>query len=137
MSLRLWILLIFLIGLAREDKICIRSPLFFFSQVMVPYNFAEFLDDLSYQVKNNVIPMSRIDDAVRRILRVKFVMGLFDNPLADNSLANQVGSPVCGYGSISLNEKHDRSFQFLEKVFLAKIKITMLNRNTENWQGKL
>ncbi|KAI6669718.1 hypothetical protein NL676_004603 [Syzygium grande] len=61
--------------------------------VMVPYNFAEFLDDLTYQVKNNVIPMSRIDDAVRRILRVKFVMGLFDNPLADNSLANQVGSP--------------------------------------------
>lgn len=110
MSLRLWILIIFLIGLAREDKICIRSSLLFFTQVMVPYNFAEFLNDLTYQVKNNVIPMSRIDDAVRRILRVKFVMGLFDNPLADNNLANQVGSPVCGYGSISLNEQHDRSF---------------------------
>lgn len=61
--------------------------------VMVPYKVTEFLDDLTKQVQNNVIPMSRIDDAVKRILRVKFVMGLFDNPLADNSLANQVGSP--------------------------------------------
>lgn len=74
----------------------------FFSQVMVPDKFNEFLDDLTYQVQNNVIPMSRIDDAVRRILRVKFIMGLFDKPLADNSLANQVGSPVCCYGLIWL-----------------------------------
>ncbi|XP_073225027.1 uncharacterized protein [Cicer arietinum] len=60
--------------------------------IMVPYNFTEFIDDLTYQVKNNIIPMSRIDDAVARILRVKFTMGLFENPLADLSLANQLGS---------------------------------------------
>ncbi|XP_058085227.1 uncharacterized protein LOC131232769 [Magnolia sinica] len=60
--------------------------------VMVPYNHTEFIDDLTAQVKNKVIPMSRIDDAVRRILRVKFVMGLFENPLADYSLVDQLGS---------------------------------------------
>ncbi|PRQ32714.1 putative glucan 1,3-beta-glucosidase [Rosa chinensis] len=60
--------------------------------IMVPYNFTEFIDDLTFQVKNNIIPMSRIDDAVKRILRVKFVMGLFENPLADLSLADQLGS---------------------------------------------
>ncbi|XP_058755712.1 uncharacterized protein LOC131628922 [Vicia villosa] len=60
--------------------------------IMVPYNFTEFIDDLTYQVKNNIIPVSRIDDAVARILRVKFTMGLFENPLADLSLANQLGS---------------------------------------------
>ncbi|XVF47057.1 hypothetical protein PTKIN_Ptkin03bG0078600 [Pterospermum kingtungense] len=60
--------------------------------VMVPYNFTEFIDDLTYQVKHNIIPMSRIDDAVKRILRVKFIMGLFENPVADNSLVNQLGS---------------------------------------------
>ncbi|KAG4176251.1 hypothetical protein ERO13_A11G233250v2 [Gossypium hirsutum] len=37
--------------------------------VMVPYNYKEFIDGLTFHVKNNVIPMSRIDDAVRRILR--------------------------------------------------------------------
>lgn len=61
---------------------------------MVPNNYKEFIDDLTDQVKKNIIPMSRIDDAVKRILRVKFVMGLFDSPLADTSLVNQLGSQV-------------------------------------------
>ncbi|KAF9613853.1 hypothetical protein IFM89_012401 [Coptis chinensis] len=60
--------------------------------VMVPIEYKDFIHILTSQVKNNIIPMSRIDDAVKRILRVKFVMGLFENPLADTSLANQLGS---------------------------------------------
>lgn len=63
-------------------------------QIMVPYNYTEFIDGLTSQVKNNLIPMSRIDDAVKRILRVKFIMGLFENPLADYSLVKQLGSKV-------------------------------------------
>ncbi|OAY75598.1 Beta-glucosidase BoGH3B [Ananas comosus] len=59
--------------------------------VMVPNNYADFINSLTNLVNMNVIPMSRIDDAVRRILRVKFVMGLFENPLADLSLADQLG----------------------------------------------
>lgn len=61
---------------------------------MVPNNYKEFINDLTYLVKNNFIPMERIDDAVSRILRVKFTMGLFENPLADFSLVNEVGSQV-------------------------------------------
>ncbi|CAJ1967637.1 unnamed protein product [Sphenostylis stenocarpa] len=59
--------------------------------IMVPFNYTEFIDELTRQVKNNIIPISRINDAVARILRVKFVMGLFENPLPDPSLANQLG----------------------------------------------
>ncbi|OIV90072.1 hypothetical protein TanjilG_01526 [Lupinus angustifolius] len=59
--------------------------------VMVPHNYTEFIDGLTLLVKNNVIPISRIDDAVERILRVKFVMGLFEYPLADYSLVNEIG----------------------------------------------
>ncbi|KAH7666318.1 beta-glucosidase protein [Dioscorea alata] len=59
--------------------------------VMVPYTYTEFIDDLTLQVKNGIIPMSRIDDAVRRILRVKFTMGLFEKPYADLSLADELG----------------------------------------------
>lgn len=69
---------------------------------MLPYNFTEFVDELTLQVKKNVIPMSRIDDAVRRILRVKFAMGLFENPLADLSLVNHLGSQVIILSSLSL-----------------------------------
>ncbi|XP_024967048.1 uncharacterized protein LOC112506942 isoform X2 [Cynara cardunculus var. scolymus] len=60
--------------------------------VMVPNNYTEFINDLTYLVKHKFIPMDRIDDAVSRILRVKFTLGLFENPLADFSLVNEVGS---------------------------------------------
>ncbi|XP_031271400.1 uncharacterized protein LOC116129808 [Pistacia vera] len=60
--------------------------------VMLPLNHTEFIDDLTSLVKSNVISMDRIDDAVGRILLVKFTMGLFDNPLADLSLVNELGS---------------------------------------------
>ncbi|KAG8649860.1 hypothetical protein MANES_08G146000v8 [Manihot esculenta] len=60
--------------------------------IMVPFNYTEFIDGLTDQVKRNIIPMSRIDDAVKRILRVKFTMGLFENPIADETLVNQLGS---------------------------------------------
>ncbi|CAH9100154.1 unnamed protein product [Cuscuta epithymum] len=60
--------------------------------VMGQERLAEFLDILTYLVRKNFIPMSRIDDAVRRILRVKFMTGLFDNPIADLSLKSYLGS---------------------------------------------
>ncbi|KAK8641311.1 hypothetical protein V6N13_010724 [Hibiscus sabdariffa] len=59
--------------------------------IMVPYNYTEFIDTLTGLVNNNFIPMSRIDDAVRRILRVKFTLGLFENPMADESYVDQLG----------------------------------------------
>ncbi|CAN6292514.1 unnamed protein product [Urochloa humidicola] len=59
--------------------------------VMVPYNYTEFIDVLTSLVRNNIIPMSRIDGAVSRILRVKFTMGLFESPFADASLAGEIG----------------------------------------------
>ncbi|KAL3644118.1 hypothetical protein CASFOL_012050 [Castilleja foliolosa] len=62
--------------------------------VMVPYNYTEFINGLTLLVKRNFIPMSRINDAVKRILRVKFTMGLFENPLADYSLTKYLGSKV-------------------------------------------
>ncbi|KAK9670241.1 hypothetical protein RND81_13G188600 [Saponaria officinalis] len=60
--------------------------------VMVPNNYTEFIDILTFLVKNKYISMKRIDDAVQRILRVKFIMGLFENPMADTSLVDEVGS---------------------------------------------
>uniref|UniRef100_A0A0D9VBT4 Beta-glucosidase n=1 Tax=Leersia perrieri TaxID=77586 RepID=A0A0D9VBT4_9ORYZ len=59
--------------------------------VMIPFTYTEFIDDLTTLVQNGTIPMSRIDDAVRRILRVKFTMGLFENPYSDLSLVGELG----------------------------------------------
>ena len=38
--------------------------------------------------------MSRIDDAVERILRVKFISGVFEHPFSDPSLLDIVGCKV-------------------------------------------
>ncbi|KAH9661788.1 Beta-glucosidase [Citrus sinensis] len=59
--------------------------------VMVPHRFDQFFEDLTYLVESGKVPMSRIDDAVERILRVKFVAGLFEYPFSDKSLLNIVG----------------------------------------------
>jgi beta-glucosidase len=42
---------------------------------------------LGAQIKAGTVPMARLDEAVRRILRVKFELGLFDHPYADLSRA--------------------------------------------------
>lgn len=59
--------------------------------IMVPNDYTPFINDLTALVKSKAIPMSRINDAVKRILRVKFLLGLFENPLADLSLAKELG----------------------------------------------
>ncbi|KAM7524344.1 hypothetical protein LguiA_014246 [Lonicera macranthoides] len=59
--------------------------------IMIPYNYTEFFNDMKFLVKNKYISMSRIDDAVKRILRVKFEMGLFENPFSDLSYAKYLG----------------------------------------------
>lgn len=52
--------------------------------VMEPYNMTS-CEDLVAAVKEGLIPQGRIDDAVRRILRLKYRLGLFDNPTWDVS----------------------------------------------------
>ncbi|XP_020100391.1 uncharacterized protein LOC109718537 isoform X1 [Ananas comosus] len=59
--------------------------------IMVPHRYGKFLEDLVFLVESGEIPMSRIDDAVERILRVKFVSGLFEQPFSDRSLLSVVG----------------------------------------------
>lgn len=46
---------------------------------MDPYN-TDFCTLLKELVEEGEVPMSRIDDAVRRVLRLKFRLGLFENP---------------------------------------------------------
>ena len=60
--------------------------------VMVPERYPEFTSTLKSLVQSGRVPLSRVDDAVRRILRQKVALGLFEKPLADRSLLPQVGS---------------------------------------------
>src|SRR5215472_7511907 len=52
---------------------------------MVPSDYS-FSDLLLQLVKENKVPLTRIDEAVSRVLRVKYELGLFEHPLPDASL---------------------------------------------------
>ena len=65
---------------------------------MIPYppgqknNYEDYMRFLKELVTEGRVPQSRIDDAVRRILRVKFEFGLFEHPFAAPELMTSLGS---------------------------------------------
>jgi len=59
---------------------------------MVPLDYS-FADHLIALVKEGAVPQSRIDEAVRRILKVKFELGLFEKPMPDPALKSKIGLP--------------------------------------------
>jgi beta-glucosidase len=67
--------------------------------VMIPYgpgqkdNYVEFIQDLKELVAGGQVSPARIDDAVSRILRVKYQLGLFDGDATDPKLTAAIGSP--------------------------------------------
>ncbi len=60
--------------------------------IMVPTNYQGFTQGLTDEVTAGRIPLSRIDDAVRRILTQKFKLGLFEHPYADTTNISTIGS---------------------------------------------
>lgn len=55
-------------------------------------NYVDFIRLLKELVAEERVSQARIDDAVRRVLRAKFELGLFEEPFADRRLLASVGS---------------------------------------------
>jgi beta-glucosidase len=64
---------------------------------MVPYLYEEFYSELLSLVKEGEIPMTRIDDAVRRILRLKSQTGLLDKQVLGEN-----------FGSMTSSKEHEK-----------------------------
>jgi beta-glucosidase len=58
---------------------------------MVPGSYQALETDLISLVKNGVVPMSRVNDAVARVLTQKFELGLFEHPFTNRGNTGQVG----------------------------------------------
>lgn len=71
---------------------------------MVPSDYS-FSDLLLQLVKEGKVPMARIDEAVSRILLVKYQVGLFEHPLPDTSLKANFATPVSR--AIALESAHE------------------------------
>jgi beta-glucosidase len=64
--------------------------------VMVTEKYPDFIRGLKELVTEGKVPMSRIDDAVTRILRVKYALGMFDKNarlMGNPALQQKFGSP--------------------------------------------
>ncbi len=59
---------------------------------MVPMDYS-FFDLLKEAVQKNEVPVSRINDAVKRILLLKYSLGLFDNPYPEPASLANFGRP--------------------------------------------
>ena len=71
---------------------------------MVPSDFS-FYGYLIEAVKNNEVPISRINDAVKRILLLKYKLGLFDNPYPEKEAVANFGNPA--YQQLALDAAHE------------------------------
>lgn len=61
--------------------------------VMAPDSWKGLFENTLAQVKDGTIPMARLDDAVRRVLRVKVKAGLFDNKRPLEGRFDLLGAP--------------------------------------------
>ena len=116
---------------------------------MIPYNYKEFCTDLISLVKEGKVPMSRIDDAVTRILRVKEELNLFQTPMSYlkdypkfGSEEFQKASYNTAAESITLLKNDNNTLPISKK---AKILVTGPNANSMRclnggwsytWQGE-
>lgn len=82
--------------------------------IMDPYD-PEVCKDIIAAVNEKMIPMSRIDDAVRRVLRLKVRLGLFENPVWN----------VDNYDKFACKEFQDNSYD-------AAVESMVLLKNEDN-----
>jgi beta-glucosidase len=114
---------------------------------MVPYDFS-FYNYLLELVREGTVPLSRIDEAVRRILTVKYQLGLFERPYPDKKLKAKFTSPEfaqvnlqAARESLTLlkNEKNVLPLAKDQKVLItgptANLLSVMNSGWTITWQG--
>lgn len=114
---------------------------------MVPYDFS-FYNYLLELVNEGSVPMTRIDEAVSRILTVKFELGLFENPYPDQSLIKKFAAIQssdinlqAAHESIVLTKNEDGVLPLSKKIKIlvtgptANLLSVMNGGWTITWQG--
>lgn len=116
---------------------------------MVPYKYEVFCDNLIQLVKEGKVKQERVDDAVRRILKVKYALNLFDKPNTNPKDYPKFGSKEFEKASydmaaeaITLLKNEDNVLPLKKSV---KVLVTGPNANsmrtlngawTYSWQGE-
>lgn len=106
---------------------------------MVPYSFS-FYDHLVSLAKKGEVPMSRINEAVRRILKVKYEIGLFENPVPQSTfqIGNKESEAVnlkAAQEAITLLKNEEKILPLAKnlKVLVAGPNANLLSRMNGGW----
>jgi beta-glucosidase len=115
------------------------------SMVPLEVNFSKLLVE---NVKEGKVSMARIDDAVKRILKVKLKLGLFENPITNPANYTKFGSPEftetslqAALESITLlkNKNNILPLNKSKKALVTGVAANLLNPLnggwTHTWQG--
>ncbi|MEU9247128.1 glycoside hydrolase family 3 protein [Streptomyces sp. NPDC048385] len=116
---------------------------------MQPYDAPQFEQTLTAEVRAGRVPMSRINDAVSRILRAKFELGLFEHPYTDRTDIGTVGSPahravarraVAESQVLLKNDHHALPLKPSQRIYVAGANADDLGNQaggwTVSWQGQ-
>jgi beta-glucosidase len=116
---------------------------------MEPYSAPQFEQTLLAEVAAGRVSMSRIDDAVSRILRSKFELGLFEHPYTDRTNIGTVGSPAhravareaAAKSQVLLKNSHQAlPLKRSQKIYVAGVNANDLGNQaggwTVTWQGQ-
>jgi len=74
-------------GIAAEDATAARKA--FVAGVDMDMVSSLYHDHLAQLVRSGAVPQARVDEAARRVLRVKFALGLFEHPYVDEGRAQK------------------------------------------------
>ncbi|MFI0406159.1 glycoside hydrolase family 3 protein [Actinomadura sp. 3N508] len=115
---------------------------------MEPHTAPRFVRTLLAEVDAGRVKTSRIDDAVRRILKAKFELGLFEHPYTDRRYAGTIGSPrhravarraVAASQVLLKNSGRALPLERNEKIYVAGVSADDIGNQaggwTVTWQG--
>lgn len=117
--------------------------------VMTPFEYKDFVSNMQAAIHNGDISRDRLDDAVRRILTVKFKTGLFDRPAATanglsvigNQKHKELARQAVAASQVVLKNSNDilPLSSSVKKIFVAGSGADNLGRQsggwTVEWQG--
>ena len=97
-------------GIANDDRTAVQKA--FLAGVDMDMEGHVYLPQLPGLVRSGIVPEERLNDAVRRILRLKFTLGLFDRPYVDSAAAPQ-DAPSTAHLALA-REAAEQSFVLLK-----------------------
>ena len=87
-------------------------------------------DHLAQLVKSGEVPEAAVDEAVRRILRVKFALGLFEHPYTDES--KEAGAMIQKENVLLARTAAEESFVLLKNAAVGSAPLLPLSANVKN-----